>query len=206
MPIFNLFFIAGSAASIAVAVFRISRDDGTDLLLSAKPMTKGITVGVKTFVFVCIMLIMCLMSVAIVSLIEPVFGKYDIITNTTGIEHSKYIGLILSIFVGNLVNMFFFGGVAVFIAMVGGQVITIIGNIGVVILLCVMNMIYPQAIKSSTEILFDKYNSEIYSYSCNTLHQFEHPEEGDNLPFNFATIGCFAPGGIEEYHFDTYEY
>ena len=189
MPIFNLFFIAGSAASIAVAVFRTGRDDGSDLNISAKPLTKGSTVGLKTAVYLIIMFVICLVTLIIIALVKPIFGEYNDVTNVTGIEQSKYIGLILSVFVGNLVNMLFFGGISVFISMVGGQVITIIGTIAIVFVMCLMNFLYPQVIKSSLDVLSDKYNAEILSYSCNTLNQVNDPKA---KPYTFATIQCVS--------------
>ena len=205
MPIINLFFISAAAASIAVALFRTSRDDGMDLNLSAKPLTKVITVLVKTSVYLIITLVMCLLSVCIVALIKPIFGEYDLIAHITGIEISKYKGLMLSIFVGNLVNMLLFGGVAIFICMVGGQVATIVGTIGSVILMCIMTIIFPQILKNAVTIISDDYGTSINCYSMPTLSQYMHPEE-DSQSKRYATIDCFAPGGEEKYHFDTYEY
>ncbi len=206
MPIFNLYFIAAMAASIAVAVFRTSRDDGMELNLAAKPLTKGTLVGIKTIVYLLIMLIVSLLSVVIVALIKPIFGQYDELTNITGIQQSKYISLLLSVFVGNTVNMLLFGGIAVFISMVGGQVIIMIGTIGIVFLMCLMNFIFPQVIKSATDVLSDKYDTEILSYSCNTLGQVVDPTLNSDQK-NFATIQCVTDDdGIEDQHYDTYEY
>ncbi len=206
MPIFNLFFIAGSAASIAVAVFRTGRDDGTDLNLSAKPFNKGITVGMKTAVFLIIMFIVCLLTVAIAALIWPIFGEYNEVTNITGIAYDKYVGLLLSLFVGNIVNMLFFGGIAVFISMIGGQVIIIIGSIAVVFVMMIVNFLMPQVLTSATDVLSNKYDTEIMSYSCNTLHQYENPKEGQT-PLNFAAIQRITDESYEEeYPYDTKEY
>lgn len=206
MPIFNLFFIAGAAASIAVAVFRTGRDDGFDLNMSSKPFTKGTTVWLKTLVYILIMLIINLITLIIVFLVYPVFGEFDAIKNMTGIELDKYFGLIVSVFVGNLVNMLFFGGISVFISMLGGQVITIIGTVATVFLMSLMNFLYPQILKTSTEVLSDRYDTEILSYSCNTLGQYENSEENAS-PFNFAAIQCMTNDlGEEEIHYDTKEY
>lgn len=204
MPIFNLFFIAGSAASIAVAVFRTGRDDGSDLNISAKPLTKNSTVLLKTSVYLLIMLFICLLTTAIVSLVKPIFGTYNEVTNITGITNEKYRGLVLSVLVGNIVNMLFFGGISVFISMVGGQVITIIGTVAIVFVMCLMNFLFPQILKSSIDVLSEKYDTEILSYSCNTVAQHNDP---DAEPLNFATIQCLTDDeGDEEYHYDTKEY
>lgn len=207
MPMFNLFFIGGMAASIAVAVFRTGRDDGTDLNLSAKPITKGTQVGIKTGVYLLIMFIVCMITIALASLIMPVFGKFDEATNHTGIEPGKYLSLLTSLLVGNIINMLFFGGIAVFISMIGGQVITIIGTIGIVFVMCIMNFIYPQVISSPVDVLSNKYDTEILSFSCNTLNQIDNPEEDQN-PHNYATIQCLIDTleQQEVYHYDTNEY
>lgn len=206
MPMFNLFFIAASAASIAVAVFRVSVDDGTELSIASKPLTKNTTVLMKTLAYLLIMLIICVLTLLIAALVYPVFGEYNEVTNITGIEYAKYQSLVLSVFVGNIVNMLLFGGIAVFIAMVGGQVIIMIGTIGMVFLLFLMNSLFPQISKSATQILSDKYDTEILGYSCNTLSQYENPEDG-TTPYNFAAIQCMTnESGEEGYHFDTKEY
>lgn len=207
MPMFNLFFIGGMAASIAVAVFRTGRDDGTDLNLSAKPITKGTQVGIKTGVYLLIMFIVCMITVALASLIMPVFGKFNEISNHTGIEPGKYLSLLTSLLVGNIINMLFFGGISVFISMIGGQVITIIGTIAVVFVMCIMNFIYPQVISSPVDVLSNKYDTEILSYSCNTLNQVDNPEIDQN-PRNYATIQCLIDTleQQEVYHYDTNEY
>lgn len=206
MPIFNLFFIAASAASIAVAVFRTGRDDGSDLTISAKPLTKGMTVWIKTAVYLIIMAIISSISLIIVAIIWPIFGPYNELTNATGITWSRYQALLLSVFIGNLINMLFFGGISVFISMIGGQVMTIVLTVVIVFVMCLMNFIFPQVTKSALEVLSDKYDTDIISTSCNTLHQYKHPEEGTQQ-LSFATIQCITDEeGVEGIHFDTKEY
>ncbi|XQP55781.1 MAG: hypothetical protein ACOQNY_00055 [Mycoplasmoidaceae bacterium] len=206
MPIFNLFFIAASAASIAVAVFRTGRDDGSDLTISAKPLTKGMTVWIKTAVYLIIMAVISSISLIIVAIIWPIFGPYNELTNVTGITWARYQALLLSVFIGNLINMLFFGGISVFISMIGGQVMTIVLTVVIVFVMCLMNFIFPQVTKSALEVLSDKYDTEIISTSCNTLHQYKTGENaGEQL--NFATIQCITDEqGEESIHFDTKEY
>lgn len=206
MPIFNLFFIGASAASIAVAVFRTGRDDGTDLNLSAKPLTKNSMVLIKTFVYLSIMLIICVFSTSISALIKPIFGTYNETMNPTGITDVKYVGIILSLLVGNIISMLFFGGISVLFSIIGNQVITIIGTVAIVFAICIINIIFPFTVQSASTVLSEKYNAEMLGYSCNTLHQYEHMYE-DQTPLNFAAIQCSTnDAGEEEYHFDTKTY
>lgn len=205
MPIFNLFFIAASAASIAVAVFRTGRDDGSDLTISAKPLTKSMTVWIKTAVYLIIMAIIASISLIIVAIIWPIFGEYNILTNITGISLAKYQALLLSVLIGNLINMLFFGGVSVFISMIGGQVMTIVLTVVVVFLMCLMNFLYPQVTKSALEVLSEKYDTEILSTSCNTLHQYKNHDNGTQQ-LSFATIQCVTDEEGEGTIFDTKEY
>lgn len=197
MPIFNLFFIAAATSSIAVAIFRVGREDGTDLALSAKPITKRSTVALKTITYVLIMLIFCVLSLIIISLILPIFGEYNAITNPYGVVLSKYVGILLSTFVGNLVNMCFFGGIAVFISMVGGQVITMIGTIGVAFVFCMMNFIYPQVVTTPQDVINARYNTDILSFRANTLDQYYHPEENGTEQYSYAAIQCYADDYLE---------
>ncbi len=191
MPIFNLFFIAAETSAIAVAIFRTGRDDGTDLAMSAKPLTKNDTVWIKTGTYIIIMLIFCLISLIIAALILPIFGKYDFYYKPTGITMSEYRGIIVSTLVGNLVNMFLFGGISVFISLVGGQVITMIGTIAIAFLISLLNFIYPIAIRSPNDVIYDDYNASISSFKANTVEQYlsNEPLEGG---LSYCAIECFT--------------
>lgn len=205
MPIFNLFFIAAATSSIAVAIFRVGREDGTDLALSAKPITKRSTVALKTITYILIMLIFCVLAMIIISLILPIFGEYNALTNPYGVVVSKYVGILLSTFVGNLVNMCFFGGIAVFISMVGGQVITMIGTIGVAFVFCMMNFIYPQVVTTPQDVINARYNTDILSFRANTLEQYYDPASGTDQ-YSYATIQCYTDDDLKPtIDVDTYE-
>lgn len=205
MPIFNLFFIAAATSSAAVAIFRIGREDGTDLALSAKPLTKGNTVAIKTIVYITVMLVFCLIALFSVVLILPVFGNYDILLNPTGISMSQYKGVILSVTIGNIVNMFVFGAISIFICMVGGQVITMIGTIAFAFVLCMMNFIYPRVVTSASDYIEKNCNSQLLSFNANTIEQYNHPDEIGTKPYEYTAIQCYADGS-EEITFDTKEY
>lgn len=202
MPIFNLFFISAATSSIAVTIFRVGREDGTDLSLSAKPLTKGSAVGIKTLTYLLIILMFCAISLIIVALIRPIFGVYNLTTNPTGVETSKYFAILVSIFVGNIVNMCLFGGVSVFICMVGGQVITMIGTIGLAFVMCLLNFVYPQIATSPNDVIEDTFNSSILSFRANTRAQYEHPE--DAVSYSYASIQCHLGDNYEEIlHLET---
>lgn len=205
MPVFNLYFIAASAAALAVCIFRTGREDGTDLNLSAKPLTKGSAVAMKTLVFIVIMFAFSALALVVAAIVLPIFGQYNEATNPTGITLDKYRALILSILFGNFVNMLLFGGIAVLITMVGGQVITMIGSIGIVFLMCLMNFLYPNITTTPLDVMTNRYNTEILSYSCNTLAQYENTNNSID-PIAFATVQCSTDiSGDEKFHLDTKE-
>jgi len=205
MPVFNLFFIAASAAALAVSIFRTGREDGTELCLSSKPLTKGSMIAMKVVVYLIIMAVFAALGNIITGLTQPLFGWYNDITNIRGITPAQFTGLNLSVLVGNLINMLLFGAIAVLITTVGGQVITMVGTIGLVFVMCLMNFIYPQVVTSSLEVLKNKYDAEILTYSANTLDQYINSDKSG--PKQFATIACSTDAeGIEKNHFDTNEY
>lgn len=208
MPIFNLFFIAAATSSAAVAIFRVGREDGTDLALSAKPLTKGNTVAIKTIVYLAIMLMFSVIAIICASLIRPVFGEYHILDNPTGVTALEYRGLLLSVTIGNLVNMFVFGAISIFICMVGGQVITMIGTIAFAFVLSMMNFIYPQVVATATSYIEDHCNSQLLSFNANTVGQYFNTEDEQGTPFPYTAIQCFADDDGEEIlpHFDTKVY
>jgi len=209
MPIFNLFFIAAMAASIAVVIFKIGVEDGTELTLSAKPLTKNMRVGIKTLTYLLIMLLISGIILAMVSLVMPIFGEYDLLENIRGITAQEYKSLLLSIFIGNIVNTLFFGGIAVLLSLVGTQVITMIGTVGIAFILCLLNVLYPLIAGTPVTVLLDTYGTSINSISANTLAQMDGSDDSDalNLYKPFAAIQCVTQeDGTETQHFDTYEY
>jgi len=207
MQIFNIFFIAAIAASIAVILFKIGVTDGTELTLSAKPITKRKRVAIKTTTYILIMLMINALTIAVLALIKPIFGEYDLLYNITGITNEQYTGLLLSVFVGNVVNMLLFGGIAVFISLVGGQVITMIGSIGIAFILCLLNFIYPIVAGVPKTVLYDTYNTSINSISANTLAQVRGEDTTSTDVKTWAAIQTTTEATGEEInHMDTYEY
>jgi len=205
IPIFSLFFIGASCAALAVTVFRISKEDGTELSLSAKPLTKGSMVGIKVIVYLIIMLAVCVITIILAALIKPIFGTYSS-TNSTGISDKEYRGIILSMFVGNLIVILFFSGVSILISLVGGQVITMITSIGIAFVMVMLNFIFAKVVKAPGDIISDRYSTSIRSISTFTRKQIESGE--NNLtPELFAGIQCYVnEEGEELNHYDTYEY
>lgn len=205
MPAFNLFFIAGFSAVLAITIFRITREDGTELIISSKPITKSQCLFLKTLVYLIIMLFVCLLCFIITSLLLPVFGEYNEHTNITGITIQKYIAINLSVLVGNLLNMFLFGGLAILFSLIGGQIITMIGCIGIILFLSLVNFLSPRIFTTPIDVLTDNYGISIKSYSCNTLNQYESNFADKQI--NFASIECTTSNnGKEEQHYDTAKY
>jgi len=207
MQMFNIFFIAAVAAAIAVILFKVGVQDGTELSLSAKPITKRKRVAIKTATYILIMLMINALTIAVLALVKPIFGDYDILWNRTGITNEQYAGLLLSVFMGNVVNMLLFGGIAVFISLVGGQVITMIGSIGIAFILCLLNFIYPLAAGSPKTVLYTTYNTTINSISANTVAQIKGKDSGNGKVKTWAAIQTTTQESGEEInHMDTLEY
>ena len=207
IPTFNLYFIAASAAALAVCIFRTGREDGTDLNISSKPITKKDIVGIKTLVFIAIMVCFCLLCEIVVALVLPIFGKYDAWTNPHGILIDKYVAVLLSVFIGNLINFLIFGSLAVLVSMIGGQVVTMVTTVGTVFVMCLLNFIYPVVTTSVLDVIDDKYNTEMLTYSANTLGQYLDDENQSTIdPYMFAAIQCITDqDGQELNHLDTKE-
>jgi len=203
VPIFTLFFVGASCAALAVSVFRLSREDGTELSISAKPLTKSAMVGLKTLVYLLIMLVVMALAVGIVALIKPIFGVYSV-DNLKGITQDDYKGIILSILVGNSVSILLFSGISILVSMFGGQVITMISSIGFAFLMVILNFIFGYIVKTPADVISDTYSTEITSINTYTMKQYE---EGDSETKPYAGIECYVnEAGTELHHYDTYEY
>ncbi len=205
MPVFNLFFIAAFSAVLAITIFRITREDGTELIISSKPITKSQCVFLKALVYLIIMLGVCFLCCFVTSLILPIFGEYNEHTNIIGITFKKYVTINLSVLIGNMINMFIFGGLGILFSLIGGQIITMVGCVGIVLFLSLVNFIYPRLVTTPINILSNNYGISIKSYSCNTINQY-NSNNADNQ-INYATIECATnQNGEEEQHYDTADY
>lgn len=198
-PVFNLILVAIITSCLTVAVFKRDREDGSDLLLSVKPVKKWTTILIKMCIYLIGILIFTGLSVALVSLTKT-FGEYGP-DNLRGIDSQQYVSLLLSILVGNIINMLIFGSIATIIAALGPSLAVLLGTIGLGFVLSVLNFIFPRISSTPSTTLETSHNLKISTYSANTVSQYIE-DDNEAIPKSFATIDCYSSQGV----FDTYEY
>jgi len=71
---------------------------------------------------------------------------------------------------------------------------------GVAFLMCLVNFLGPIATRTTIEVIEEKTNSQILSYSLPTLSQII---KGEDEFKRYATIQCYSTDGGESRIFDT---
>lgn len=154
-----LYITAIFSALIAVYVFKIFSDDGTELLINSKPISRNKTVIVKFLVFILVSLFFAFFSSLAVFF---VFLLPNIVYTTV-------FHLWLAIIVGNIICMLFFGSISVAFCLWFNKIVVIVINV----VLCVLMVIYSTVILSVAPDPASKLssNQHLTSISCNYVNR-----------------------------------
>lgn len=198
-PVFNIVLIALTCSCLAIAVFKKNRQDGTDLNVSAKPISRLATTLAKLIVYLVFMFVITGLAIGVASL-TICFGEYSI-QNPNGISLPQYRSLLLGIFLGSLVNILIFGGISILIANKGPTVATIVGTTLLAFIMAAANLLFTRLTPSTQQTVENQYGLEMKSYSLYTANDYF---EGNDLDAakSYATI--INPEN--QMKFDTYEY
>ena len=119
------------SAILAGIIFRLQQDDGTELVVSAKPIERRKQILVKFLIFACYI---CLFSI-IAPLVFCILFFFPQFSNIS------IAWIIFGTFIGNLVSMVLFGSIAIIISLKLSRVTMIVVNVAIVILISVYNTV-----------------------------------------------------------------
>lgn len=141
MPICQTFIIVTIAlfcSVLAINIFRDSNDEGTELIVISKPISRKKIVFTKFFVFATYCLIASLTS-CIFAAITPCLPQ---------MEMKFYSGLVVSMLIGNVVCFFLSGSISILLSVKLAKTAVILVNVLVVIVLFVYQAVGLFAIKT----------------------------------------------------------
>ncbi len=122
-----LYIVSILSSVIVVYIFKAPQDDGSELIICSKPLDRKKMIWSKFFVSGLMFLFF--------SIITAIFCLFAMIPN--GVSKSGVAFLMLSCFVGNIVNFIFFGSIATFFSIFWNKIVVIIANIIVVVLMVI---------------------------------------------------------------------
>lgn len=162
------------------SIFRDARDDGSELIIMSKPISRWKIVSDKFILFILYILVSIFVSAIIM-----LFAFLNSHTN-----YNEIVDAIFSLIIASLIIAVFFGSIAILISMLTGKIGIICITIGIAIAINITHMVLPIIAKtpfkyveenlnvsiSSTRAINDKTNEEkniIYSSNVHSADQIE---------------------------------
>lgn len=150
MSMFLLFGMAVVSCFIAIEIFRTSIDDGTELLVVSKPLSRREIVFVKLTVFI--------VSILVVSLLTGAIGATSFISTNSYVNDN--INIVIGFFVGSFVVGMIFGSLATIISVYAKKVIAMLLTIAIAFALMVYSLLSSFVIDNPVNVL-DKNDEKI---------------------------------------------
>ena len=170
-----IFFAIFNVASIVAIIFRQSIDDGSELILQSKPISRSILAYTKiTLFFLVSVIIACISSLACIFTSFSFYG-------------GKEIAKILStnVLIGTVLIYCFFGGVSILACMFFKQLTTIVVTVSLFLVMMFYSMVASQIFMSITKYL--RVNEHLY---LNPVSLVIRDENSNSLSYKGGVAGA----------------
>lgn len=166
--IMTIIFLSIYCCTITVEIFNQPREDGSELLIFSKPISRWKIINAKFSIFLTYVLINLLVDM-IFPLLSLCFGIYDPLTNANGIKLEDLGWIILSILIAGTIVCLFFGSISILISMKANIPVVKVSTICIAIIFELISMIMPVIVKSPASIATDKHGvtMEVSNYYSN---------------------------------------
>ncbi len=166
--IMTFVFLSIYCSTITVEIFNQPREDGSELLIFSKPISRWKIINAKFSIFLTYVLINLIVDM-LFPLLSLCFGIYDPLTNANGIRIEDLGWIILSILIAGTIVSLFFGSISILISMKANIPVVKVSTICIAIIFELISMIMPVIVKSPTTIATDKYGvtMEVSNYYSN---------------------------------------
>ncbi len=180
--IMTIIFLSIYCCTITVEIFNQPREDGSELLIFSKPISRWKIINAKFSIFLTYVLINLLVDM-IFPLLTLCFGIYDPLTNANGIKLEDLGWIILSILIAGMIVCLFFGSISILISMKANIPVVKVSTICIAIIFELISMIMPVIVKSPASIATDKYGvtmevSNYYSVKDKKVKSFIMADDG----------------------------
>lgn len=186
-----LFIIGTFSVTEAIIVFKDHREDGTDILVIAKPLKRWQIIFSKFTTYIIVSLV-AIFGCIFIALFTACFPHATFSNAYVGIQMKYYGPLIGSIFFGNMISMILFGVISVIISLFFNKVGTIAIVESIVIIMYILNISFSAIVDSPINIankkgidIKTKYYYDIENQEVNQVALFDFAEyNGDLLQFD----------------------
>ena len=141
-----MLLVAAVISVIAVEIFRTPIDDGTELLIVSKPISRKEIVFTKLLIF--------LIYVISISIVGAIIAAFTFLNRSSSREDSTT--LLLGVLLGTVVNGLLFGSITTILSIYFKKIISMVISVGISFALLIMTFLGSFTIKSPVQILQDR--------------------------------------------------
>ncbi len=143
MALFLVFSMAIIGCFVSIEIFRTSIDDGTELLVISKPLSRTEIISVK-----CIIFVICIVIISLIGALLSTASFFS--TNSYYVDN---INIILGVFVGSLVCGLLFGSLATILSIYLRKVVSMLLTIAIAFLLMVYSLLSTFVVDNPVKIM-----------------------------------------------------
>ncbi len=151
------------AAMIVIFIFKEPIDDGSELIVSSKYLSRQKIIFIK-FLWMMIISFSISFISSILSLLTLFLGNYDASNNPSGIQYGLVPLLFCSIFVATIVILLLFSSIAVLISLFASKIHIAVIIVGSAIIFDVLNIISPYVLTTLNNSVLDREGFKINSF------------------------------------------
>lgn len=141
-----MLLVSSVISVIAVEIFRTPIDDGTELLIVSKPISRKEIVFTKLLIF--------LIYVVSVSIVGTIITAFTFINRSSSRQDSTT--LVLGVLLGTVVNGLLFGSITTILSIYFKKIVSMVISVGVSFALLIVTFLGSFTIKSPVQILQDR--------------------------------------------------
>lgn len=141
-----MLLVAAVISVIAVEIFRTPIDDGTELLIVSKPISRKEIVFTKLLIF--------LIYVISISIVGAIIAAFTFLNRSSSREDSTT--LLLGVLLGTVVNGLLFGSITTILSIYFKKIVSMVISVGISFALLIMTFLGSFTIKSPVQILQDR--------------------------------------------------
>ena len=143
-------------AILAINIFRDTQEEGTELIVISKPITRNKIVLTKflVFGFVCLL----------VNITAVILTSFTILLPET--EKSYFVGLVVSMFIGNAISFAILGAISILTSVKWAKIGVIVTNLLITLILLIFQILAAFVFKTPRQALESKdasFSSHIYA-------------------------------------------
>lgn len=172
----GILFAVMAATTLALQIFRTPIEDGTDILVLSKPLTRTTVLWTKVFVEIIWILIIATGLTVIASF--TLIGAND----TSSAASAKAV--ILGSFLGTIVIFMVWGSMATFFTIFFKKIVVFLVAVGIESILIVIGMVCSMAINDPASLLKTKNNIEF-----NAVCLLSKPNKDQQINYQWGAIG-----------------